>query len=64
MLLKIFLGVAWLFENKGLSCLVFPKFQPLTKSVAYIALLIKGNKCKAEFEDLKIEKKIARKKQM
>ena len=45
LLLNIFSGVAQLIENKGLSCLIFHKFQPLTKSIAYIALLIKRNKC-------------------
>ena len=34
-----------MIENKGLSCLIFPKFQPLEKCVAYKTLLIKRNKC-------------------
>ena len=45
MLLDTFLAVASLPESKGLSCLTFPKFQPLEKPVAYKALLIKQKKC-------------------
>ena len=34
-----------MIETKGLSCLFFLEIQPLEKTVAYKALLIKQNKC-------------------